>query len=395
MSTTWSTRASCRSDARARLSLVRALLLTDVVDSTKLAATLGEAAMARLWAAHDRAARDLLREWRGREIDKSDGMLLLFDNAADAAGYALAYHHALARLEVPVKARAGLHVGPVVLRENNPSDVALGAKPLEVDGIAKPVAARVMSVALGGQTLLTADARSALGDHAHKLHPHGHWRLKGVPEPVEIFEIGDADTPVAPPADSANVYRVVRHGYVWLPARQIPHKIPAERDVFVGRHEPLRDLAVRLQAGARLVSVIGIGGTGKTRFVTRFAWTSLGDFPGGVWFCDLSAARDVDGIAHAVADSLDVALGKDDPVAELGNAIAGRGKCLVILDNFEQVSRHAEETLGQWLDRAAAATFVVTTREVLGLPGEQTLALPPLPPADAVALFERRATQAS
>ena len=101
--------------------------------------------MARLWSAHDRAARDLLREWRGREIDKSDGMLLLFDDAADAAGYALAYHRALAHLEVPVKARAGLHVGPVVLRENSPSDVARGAKPLEVDGIAKPVAARIMS----------------------------------------------------------------------------------------------------------------------------------------------------------------------------------------------------------------------------------------------------------
>src|SRR5881392_1912072 len=106
MSTTWSTRASCRSNACARLSLVRALLLTDVVDSTKLAAGLGDAAMASLWAAHDRAARDLLREWRGREIDKSDGMLVLFDTAADDAGYALAYHRALAGFDVPVRARA-------------------------------------------------------------------------------------------------------------------------------------------------------------------------------------------------------------------------------------------------------------------------------------------------
>jgi len=351
--------------------------------------------MARLWSAHDRAARDLLPEWRGREIDKSDGMLLIFDDAADAAGYALAYHHALARLEVPVKARAGLHIGPVVLRENNPSDVARGAKPLEVDGLAKPVAARVMSVALGGQTLLTAEARSALGDSAAKIQSHGHWRLKGVPEPVELFEIGDAGAPFAPPADTANVYRVVRQGELWLPARQTAHRIPAERDTFVGRHTQLQDLAARFEAGARLVSVIGMGGSGKTRLVTRFAWASLGDFPGGVWFCDLSAARDADGIAHAVGLALDVPLGKDDPVAQLGNAIAGRGKCLLILDNFEQVARYAEETLGQWLDRASAAVFVVTTREVLGLAGEQNLPVPPLPSADATALFIGRATTAS
>ena len=126
-----------------------ALLLTDVVDSTSLSATIGDAAMAAVWASHDRAARDLLRDWRGREIDKSDGMLLLFPSAADAVGYALAYHRAIGALDVPLKARVGLHVGPVVLRENTAADVALGAKPLEVDGIAKPIAARVMSVARG------------------------------------------------------------------------------------------------------------------------------------------------------------------------------------------------------------------------------------------------------
>jgi predicted ATPase len=113
-----------------------------------------------------------------------------------------------------------------------------------------------------------------------------------------------------------------------------------------GRAEQIRDLARRLEADARLVSVIGIGGSGKTRFVTRFAWTVLGDFPGGVWFCDLSGARGVDGIAHGVGRALDVPLGKEDPVVQLGNAIAGHGRCLVILDNFEQVARYAEETLG-------------------------------------------------
>lgn len=167
------------------MSDLRALLLTDVVDSTKLSLRLGDAEMARLWVAHDRAARDLLPVWHGREIDKSDGMLLLFDAASDAVGYALAYQRALNQLAPPFKARAGLHVGPVTLRENSPSDVALGAKPIEVEGVAKATAARVMSVAMGGQILLSADARQSLRVDGLGLQSHGHWHLKGLDEPIE------------------------------------------------------------------------------------------------------------------------------------------------------------------------------------------------------------------
>ncbi|MEO7009951.1 MAG: hypothetical protein ABI156_12460, partial [Caldimonas sp.] len=71
------------------MSEIRALLLTDVVGSTQLSETIGDEAVANLWAAHDRVARDLLTHHAGREIDKTDGMLLLFENAADAVGYAL------------------------------------------------------------------------------------------------------------------------------------------------------------------------------------------------------------------------------------------------------------------------------------------------------------------
>ena len=63
--------------------IYRALLLTDVVDSTKVAEELGDEAFALLWAQHDRSARDLLRVWRGREVDKTDGFLAMFDSVAD------------------------------------------------------------------------------------------------------------------------------------------------------------------------------------------------------------------------------------------------------------------------------------------------------------------------
>ena len=376
------------------MTILRALLLTDVVDSTKVTQELGDAAFAPLWAAHDRAARDLLPPWRGREIDKTDGLLLLFESVADAAAYALAYHSALAALGLPFKARAGLHWGPVTLRANSPADVALGAKPFELEGLAKPITARVMAIAQGGQTLLSGDAQSQLGPAGVRVQSHGHWRLKGLSEPVELFEAGDEHSPFTPPPDEDKAYRVVRQGDLWQPVREIKHSIPLERDTFVGRQETLLALARKFEDGARLVSVLGMGGTGKTRLVTRFALGWLGEFPGGVWFCDLSQARTVNGIYFAIAQGLDVPLGTTDPMVQLAHAVAGRGKCLVILDNFEQVARHAEATLGPLLDRAAQAKFIVTTREVLGIVGEETFALAPLPVDDAATLFLRRAESA-
>src|SRR6202165_5339570 len=206
----------------------------------------------------------------------------------------------------------------------------------------------------------------------------GEHGLKGLLNPERLLQVVASDLRVDfPPL-----------------ASQTGHSLPAERDAFVGRRESLAELTRALDGEARVVSVLVLGGTGKTRLVARFGWSSLRDFPGGVWFCDLSEARSLDGILYAVAQGLDVPLGKDDPVTQIGRAIAGRGRCLVILDNFEQVARHAEETLGRWLNRASAARFLVTTREVLGLPGEEILALAPLAPSDAAALFMRRAEAA-
>ncbi len=377
-----------------------ALLLTDLVDSSALTAQLGDAAMAQLSAQHDRVARDLLRLWRGHEIDKTDGFLLLFAHTTDTMGYAVDYHRALAALPVPMKARAGLHVGQVTIRAAPDDDVALGAKPFEVDGISKPLAARVMSAALGGQTLLTQAAVEALGTTTLRVVNHGHWAVKGLPEPLELFEAGqpqDGIAPFEPPPDSTKVWRVVRDARddrLWLPARAIRHTLPAERDAFVGRRSSLQALAARFDEGARLVSLLGIGGGGKTRLATRFGWSWLGAFPGGVWFCDLAPARTVEGLASAVAQGLELPLGQEDPVVQIGQALAGRGRCLLILDNFEHLARWAEPTLGRWLDRAPEAAFLVTTREVLGIAGEQTLALAPLQADDAEALFHKRAAAA-
>jgi predicted ATPase/class 3 adenylate cyclase len=375
-----------------------ALVYTDIVDSTAVHSRLGDAAMTPLWDQHDQASRELLRQWRGREIDRSDGFLVLFEQPGDAAAFCAAYHALLATLPVPLRARAGLHVGPLTLRENAPGDVALGAKATEVVGLAKAVSARLMALAHGGQTLASAAACQALQglpdlQAAWKIVSHGHWRMKGLDQVIEVFEVGDTHSAFVPPADGEKSQRVVQIAGAWVGVREVPKRLPAERDSFVGRLQELNTLATRFADGARLLTITGPGGMGKTRLALRYAWAWLGSYPGGLWFCDLSSARGLDGLMHGVGQGLDVPLG-NDPVGQLGRAIAGRGRCLVILDNFEQLVPLAHETLGHWLDAAREAAFLVTSREVLNLAGEGTLALAPLPPADGAALFHQRARAA-
>ena len=169
------------------------------------------------------------------------------------------------------------------------------------------------------------------------------------------------------------------------------HTLPLESDAFIGREEDLEELGGRFQLGSRFVTLSGAGGMGKTRLAVRYGWQSLGLWPGGVWFCDLTESRSENGIASAVAGSLGVPLGKGDPTAQLGHAIAARGRCLVILDNFEQVTQHAEETVERWLERAVEARFLVTSRERLAVTGEETQAVEPLSLGSGVELFVERA----
>ncbi|MGZ5131177.1 MAG: hypothetical protein ACXWJ1_07780 [Caldimonas sp.] len=360
------------------MSAIKALLLTDVVDSTRLSEMLGDNAMAEIWAAHDRVSRALLGPWRGREIDKTDGMLLLFDNAADAVAYAMEYHRALATLPMLLAARVGLHVGPVILRENAPDDIARGAKPLEVEGLAKPIAARVMALARGGQTLLTAAAREDLGKSDHKLVSHGHWRIKGVSDPIELFEIGAPDTEFVQPSDGEKAHRVVSMGDWWLPVKEIANNLPHQATSFIGRERERAEIR-SLLGGSRLLTLLGMGGLGKTRLSLQTAAEQIHHFPNGVWFLDLSPISDPALIVSETAQVLGVREEPDRPMLQTLCAHLKNQRALLILDNCEHLIKASAQMASAILKVAPHVRILASSREPLHAPGEQCYPVLPLP----------------
>ncbi len=202
---------------------LRTLLLTDLCDSTALVERIGDVATATLFRDHDRLVLDLQQRWRGRLIDRSDGLLLMFERPIDGLGFALDYVRTLevmsATLGMEIKARAGLHVGEVLTWRNTDEAVLAGAKPLEVEGLAKPIAARLMSMARPGQILLSAVAeplahRAAreLGERGQQLlwKSHGRWRFKGMPDSQQVYEVGEPGiAPLRMPQNTPKAFRDV------------------------------------------------------------------------------------------------------------------------------------------------------------------------------------------
>jgi len=160
---------------------------------------------------------------------------------------------------------------------------------------------------------------------------------------------------------------------------------------LIGREAELDAVRQARDSGARLITLIGPAGVGKTRLSKEYGLEEQHSYPGGVWFADLSEARDASGIAEVVGSILGVSLLQADPVKRIGWALRGRGTALLVLDNFEQVVEQAAETVGRWLELAPQLQLIVTSRISLGLGAETPLSIGPLSVLASVELFCNRA----
>ena len=109
-----------------------------------------------------------------------------------------------------------------------------------------------------------------------------------------------------------------------------------------------------------------------------------------MWFVDLSQAHSDTDVVATTANALGISA-RSGLVEQIGHAIAGRGRCLMIFDNFEQVAETAEGTIGRWMTRAPRSRLIVTSRVVLDIAGEQGLFVEPLEADEARARFVERA----
>jgi putative peptide modification system cyclase len=177
--------------------------MCDLVDSTALVETLDDDTAAQLMQQHDRMTRSVMRRYEGLEVDRTDGFLLVFESPTAAVKFALDYQHELRILATESRrhlaARVGIHFGEVVAWENAPHDVERGARPSEIDGLAISVVARLVSLALPGQILVSEIAqhiarrvdRQSEEGRSYSWKSHGRYTFKGLADAIAVYEAGE------------------------------------------------------------------------------------------------------------------------------------------------------------------------------------------------------------
>jgi predicted ATPase/class 3 adenylate cyclase len=323
------------------------LVFTDIEGSTALLDSLGAEAYKGALADHRRIVREAFGAHSGYEVDEAgDGLFYTFASASAAV---TAVAQAMASLaEGRVRVRVGVHTGEPVL------------DPPKYVGVDVHKAARIMSAAHGGQVLLSGATRELVAEDVLDLGKH---RLKDFAEPVSLFQLGSDRFP---------------------PLRTISNtNLPVPLSSFVGREQEVTEVVslVRDEA-ARLVTLAGPGGTGKTRLALEAAGELVSDFGAGVFWIGLSPVRD----PALVVDTIVQTLGAKQELA----AHIGDKQLLLVLDNLEQVVESAVE-LAALLRVCPNLRLLVTSRELLRVDGEVVYPVPALAEPDAVELFCARA----
>jgi predicted ATPase len=322
-------------------------LFTDVEGSTKLLSELGEEGYADALAEHRRVIREACAAEDGVEVDtQGDAFFFAFPTAPGALAAAEAFTERLAA-SGPIKVRVGLHTGTPLL----------GAEGYVGHDLHR--AARIAAAGHGGQVVLSGATAQLIETELNHLGEH---RFKDIAEPVPIFQLGEERFPPLKTISNTN--------------------LPRPASSFLGREVELREVVSRIEQGARLVTLTGPGGTGKTRLALEAATTLVPSYKAGVFWVGLASLRDPALVTETIAQTL----GAKDGLAE---HIAER-ELLLLLDNLEQVIDAAPE-LASLLSACPNLTLLVTSRELLRVQGEVEYPVPPLATPEAVDLFCARA----
>ena len=322
-------------------------LVSDVEGSTRLLHELGPDAYARALAEHRRIVRAASQAHGGTEVDtQGDAFLVAFPTA----GGALAAADAMtASFEGgPILVRIGLHTGvPLVTDEGYVGEVI-------------HVAARVASAAHGGQVLVSGATQDLLVAPASLIDLGAH-RLKDIADPLALYQLGDRSFP---------------------PLRTISNtNLPRPASSFVGRERELAEARARLGEGARLLTLTGPGGSGKTRLAIELATALVPGRRAGVFWVGLAAIRDPAVVIETISRTLGAKGGLADHV--------GDRDMVLLLDNLEQVVDVAPD-LARLVAGCPNLTLIVTSRELLRVQGEVEYQVPPMAADEAVALFGER-----
>jgi predicted ATPase/class 3 adenylate cyclase len=335
------------SPAAARLNLPTGtvtFLFTDIEGSTRLVQELG-AEYAAVLGEHRRLVREAFAGHNGVEVDtQGDSFFYAFARSTDAVQAAMAAQAALAA--GPVKVRMGVHTGEVLLGDEG------------YVGVDVHRAARICAAAHGGQVLLSA-ATAALVDV--DLHDLGQHRLKDLLAPVHLYQVGHEDFPPLRTLDFTS--------------------LPIQSTTLIGREREIAEVVTLLHEH-RLVTLVGPGGSGKTRLALQVAAEASDGMPDGVFWVPLAEVRDPRLVLPAIAEAVGI-------TAELEGGLAGK-RVLLLIDNFEQVVDAAPQ-LAHLLEHASKIKLLLTSREPLRISAEQEYPVLPLQPSDAVALFTARA----
>ena len=333
-------------------------LFTDLEGSTQLWEQFPEAMKPAL-ERHDALLRSAVESSNGQVIKTTgDGLMAFFASAIDGVNACLKAQHSLKDESWgetgPLHVRMGLHVGEAQPRSG------------DYFGPAVNRAARLMSVAHGGQVLLSAVTVDLVADmlpEGTSLRDLGEHRLKDLERPEHIFQLLHPDLVADfPPLASLDLR---------------PNNLPAQPTPLIGREAELGEILKRLDSeGVRILTLTGPGGIGKTRLALQTAADLIDRFEDGVYFVDLAPIRDTASVPAAIAQVVGIRETSDRPLLdELKDQLRAK-TMLLLLDNFEQVTAAAPRVL-ELLQACPRLKLLVTSREALHLRGEYVFPVPP------------------